>query len=294
MAQCVQCGERPIGASGSLLCTDCSAALGSCPGLLPDHILSKLDRATADGWLVDAWGHAHAVRAGTVVGRMPDHDFVILNATVSREHARLAEEEGGWEVRDLGSRNWTQVDGARVQGRAPFADGAMLRFGEAAFYFRARLDDALVVTGRPGVTAAVADSGTLRYTLRGQTASTELCLLGTVAPDGSNDVGGVLLYREHGTDDWSELNLPALEFQLLAMLCRQWLDEAGSPARARGCVATKRLADELPFQSRYANEDNVRQVVRRLRATLKKVGVADLVEAVPGRGYYVTWQVSKS
>ena len=36
----------------------------------------------------------------------------------------------------------------------------------------------------------------------------------------------------------------------------------------------------------------VRQVVRRLRATLKKIGVAELINAVPGRGYYVAWPVS--
>jgi DNA-binding winged helix-turn-helix (wHTH) protein len=57
-------------------------------------------------------------------------------------------------------------------------------------------------------------------------------------------------------------------------------------------VATKQLAKELPFQSRYANEENVRQVVRRLRTTLKKIGVVDVVKAVPGRGYYVAWSVS--
>jgi DNA-binding winged helix-turn-helix (wHTH) protein len=50
----------------------------------------------------------------------------------------------------------------------------------------------------------------------------------------------------------------------------------------------------LPFQSRYANEENVRQIVRRLRSALKKVGISDLVESIPRRGYYVAWSVAVS
>jgi DNA-binding winged helix-turn-helix (wHTH) protein len=56
-------------------------------------------------------------------------------------------------------------------------------------------------------------------------------------------------------------------------------------------VPTKQLAKSLPFQSRWANEENVRQVVRRIRGTLQEIGAGELVEALPGRGYYVTWPV---
>jgi len=57
-------------------------------------------------------------------------------------------------------------------------------------------------------------------------------------------------------------------------------------------VATKQLARELPFQSKYANEDNVRQVVRRLRSVLTEIGVGGVLAAAPGRGYYVACQVT--
>ena len=33
----------------------------------------------------------------------------------------------------------------------------------------------------------------------------------------------------------------------------------------------------------------MRQVVRRVRATLHGMGAEGLVEALPGRGYYVAW-----
>jgi DNA-binding response OmpR family regulator len=110
------------------------------------------------------------------------------------------------------------------------------------------------------------------------------------ASDGS---GGALLYKKGDDKAWSELSLPPLEFQLLRVLCARAVAEADSPAKARGCVPTKDLARDLPFQSKYANEENVRQVVRRARATLGGIGAGELIAAAPGRGYYLDWKVEK-
>jgi hypothetical protein len=60
----------------------------------------------------------------------------------------------------------------------------------------------------------------------------------------------------------------------------------------RGCVQTKQLARDLPFQSKYANEENVRQVVRRLRAQLAELGVDSVLAVAPGRGYYLSCPVT--
>ena len=60
----------------------------------------------------------------------------------------------------------------------------------------------------------------------------------------------------------------------------------------RGCVATKQLARDLPFQSKYANEENVRQVVRRLRGLLGDLGVEAILAVAPGRGYYLASPVT--
>jgi DNA-binding winged helix-turn-helix (wHTH) protein len=48
----------------------------------------------------------------------------------------------------------------------------------------------------------------------------------------------------------------------------------------------------LPFQSKYANEENVRQVVRRLRGVLGEIGVDAVLAVAPGRGYYLSCPVS--
>jgi len=62
------------------------------------------------------------------VGRMADNDLVLPDHTVSRNHAELVRTPSGWTLRDLGSRNGTQVNGALVQ-EARLVPGSTLVFG---------------------------------------------------------------------------------------------------------------------------------------------------------------------
>jgi pSer/pThr/pTyr-binding forkhead associated (FHA) protein len=48
------------------------------------------------------------------LGRGPDNDIVIDDATLSRLHLLFTREEAGWSVRDAGSTNGTMVEGARL------------------------------------------------------------------------------------------------------------------------------------------------------------------------------------
>ncbi len=57
------------------------------------------------------------------------------DARISREHARLSPEGGGWYLEDLTSRNGVWLDGARLQGRAPLRDGSVLRLGDTLLVF---------------------------------------------------------------------------------------------------------------------------------------------------------------
>ncbi len=279
---CPRCGAEP---EVGVLCRPCATALPACDGLLPDHVSSPAT-AEADAWLIDGFGTPHAVTpARTRVGRRPGSELVILHGSVSRDHAELARGGGGWAVRDLGSRNGTRLDGRRVQGRGAVADLEIVTFGEVALLFVGR---PLPLRPRGELATTHAASVSFRVVLRGE--ALELCVLGST---GDDTAGGALLHRAVGSATWAELSLPPLEFQLLRALCVRALADADSPARTRGCLPTKQLARDLPFQSRYANEENVRQVVRRLRGTLDEIGAAGLIEAVPGRGYYVTWPVDR-
>ncbi len=44
-----------------------------------------------------------------VIGRAPDCDLLLQNESISRQHTRIALEEDGWVLRDLGSKNGSRV-----------------------------------------------------------------------------------------------------------------------------------------------------------------------------------------
>jgi hypothetical protein len=278
---CLCCGAATeVGA----LCRHCALEIAPCDGLIPDHLRSTTDPTDAEAWIVDGFGGAHAIGTRAVIGRNQTGDLVVLASSVSREHAELKRGDAGWSVRDLGSRNGTFVDGTRCQGRSALPGRAVLKVGDVALWFLAEVAEeptrsAIMATGSAG-------GGLVRYQLlRGDA---ELCVVG-----GDNaSAGGALLSRGVGAQTWAERALPPLEFQLLRALCARAHEEASLPSAVRGCVATKQLARELPFQSKYANEENVRQVVRRLRGVLAEVGAGGVLSVAPGRGYYIACEVT--
>ncbi|HMG55054.1 MAG TPA: FHA domain-containing protein [Kofleriaceae bacterium] len=278
---CLCCGAEPeVGA----LCRACALEVQPCDGLIPDHIHSRVDSTDAEAWLVDGFGGAHSISAKIRIGRSHDNELIVLASSVSREHAELQRTEAGWVVSDLNSRNGTFVNVARCQGQVGLPGRALLRVGDVLLWFLA--DIAQEPTRRPAMTTDGSRNGLVRYLLaRGDK---ELCIVA-----GDNDAAaGALLWRAAGSESWSERSLAPLEFQLLRALCIRAHDEANSPSAIRGCVPTKQLVNDLPFQSKYANQENVRQVVLRLRAVLNEVGVAGLLAVAPGRGYYIACPVT--
>jgi pSer/pThr/pTyr-binding forkhead associated (FHA) protein len=81
------------------------------------------------------------------IGRADYNDVVIPDESVSTTHAKLQRREGVWVLVDLDSTNGTFVDGERVQGEAPLAPGATVRFGEVSLVFEPTDDAAGVVKG---------------------------------------------------------------------------------------------------------------------------------------------------
>ena len=72
----------------------------------------------------------------SVLGRSPDCDVVIDAAAVSRRHAIIEKNGGGYFLRDLGSRNGTYVNGTRVEERAPLHNGDRIVVCDVVFQFR--------------------------------------------------------------------------------------------------------------------------------------------------------------
>src|SRR5690349_12821084 len=104
-------------------------------------------------------------RGTNVLGREPPADVVVPVNAVSRTHAEIVWQRGGWTLRDRGSTNGTLVDGRRVV-EARLEHGQEVRVGDAIFKFvdgdaesygRYRIDGALT----PGKQRLCPDGGEL-------------------------------------------------------------------------------------------------------------------------------------
>ena len=74
--------------------------------------------------------------ATLVIGRGDEAGWVILDEDLSREHAEVRRSWDGVTVRDLGSKNGTRVDGARIVGAVELHDGARIELGNVVLVFR--------------------------------------------------------------------------------------------------------------------------------------------------------------
>jgi hypothetical protein len=70
----------------------------------------------ASAWL-DAGGHTYQLFMGeTTIGRHSSNDIRFEDKSVSREHAKIKEQNGHFTLIDLGSSGGTRLNGQRVQG----------------------------------------------------------------------------------------------------------------------------------------------------------------------------------
>ncbi|MBW8012761.1 MAG: FHA domain-containing protein [Chloroflexi bacterium] len=64
------------------------------------------------------------------VGRDVNNEIMINDAELSRRHARLVSQGGGYVLEDLGSTNGTFVNGKRLSGPHALQPGETIRFGD--------------------------------------------------------------------------------------------------------------------------------------------------------------------
>jgi DNA-binding SARP family transcriptional activator len=76
----------------------------------------------------------------TRIGRLADNDIVLDDTDVSRHHAVITDTGTGFVMTDLRSTNGVEVQGQRIRGSAPLADGDRIRIGGYELTFEIRSD----------------------------------------------------------------------------------------------------------------------------------------------------------
>ncbi len=80
-----------------------------------------------------------ALGAVFVLGREPGCDLLVDDATVSRRHAAIRLDEGGWKIADLGSSNGTWINSWRLHGEGRLDPGDAVQMGGVSWVFAPRL-----------------------------------------------------------------------------------------------------------------------------------------------------------
>jgi pSer/pThr/pTyr-binding forkhead associated (FHA) protein len=73
-------------------------------------------------------------KSAVSIGRLEELDLCISHRSISREHARVTQKAGGFEIEDLRSANGVRVNGASVK-RSPLRSGDIVELGQVRFRF---------------------------------------------------------------------------------------------------------------------------------------------------------------
>ena len=220
--------------------------LGPSMDLTPEQLFSRV--VGADAVLVGPGGTTIAVAEGVRIGRdRVACEVAVLHASVSAVHARIGRDDIGWYVVDLGSRNGTAVDGVTAAHVAYLRPGAQLRLGDVVLGFA-------LGSRSPRVVTIESEDGR-RF---------ELC---------SHDAA----IRSEG----GAIMLAPRELELVIALVARRCTLSPEQAYVRG----SELAPTLGFHSIEADDENVRELVLRVRKKLRSIGGDRLIETRRSAGY---------
>ena len=97
-------------------------------------------------WDGTTWRDVVRLRHGqvTTIGRSATNRIVLQDDACSRNHCEIFFSEGDWRLRDLGSRNGTNIRSKSVSGDAPLFSGDIIAIGECRLAFTTSLEAAPV------------------------------------------------------------------------------------------------------------------------------------------------------
>jgi hypothetical protein len=272
--------------TSGLVCADCRADLNGSVVIAPEQVASRSSKPTRAG-LVDAWGRAHLLDARATVGRDlgGDTGLIILATSISRQHAKIAFDNGTWTVCDLGSSNGTFIDDTRVDGAAVLHTKDKIRFGQVSLYFFDQVEHVPVgwidsETVRPGSLAQQAAGGvgaTEKVPL--SEPSTQWSEIRLHEPTGGG--GGILEV------DGRQIQLTLAQMELVGMLIERMEAEAERDQHVRGFVPVAELLGKISLEVSMPRDAHVRQLIRRVRRSFVKADLEDLIESRYGLGYRI-------
>ncbi len=70
------------------------------------------------------------------IGKSNENDLILNKAEVSRRHCRIVKDKSGYRLEDLDSANGVFLEGTRIQGTAPLANGANIGVGDYLIVFK--------------------------------------------------------------------------------------------------------------------------------------------------------------
>ena len=74
----------------------------------------------------------------TIIGRNPECDVVLQPKSVSRKHAAILRQRGGFFLKDMGSTRGTYVNGQKVTQPVLLQEGQTIQIGELLLSFSSR------------------------------------------------------------------------------------------------------------------------------------------------------------
>lgn len=118
---------EPLGDQGTFRRGGTAAAVSGGPVKVEGRAVLKLKSETGEEVFVLG-------DQSLTIGRNPKNDIVLLDRTISRQHARVGREGGRWVLTDLSSGSGLVVNGARTR-RAELNNGDQIEMGDFKFTF---------------------------------------------------------------------------------------------------------------------------------------------------------------
>src|SRR5499433_86750 len=143
---CPRC-RTPLAQPNPYRCPSCGEVLAASQVVPSVRTSPKGPYLT--GRLLDGKLSEFPLGARTTLGRHPANTLRLADREVSKEHACIERQGGGFLIKDLGSSNGTYVNGRRIR-ELKLKEGDEIALGNSRLVFHT--GDVLTSTGSPGVT----------------------------------------------------------------------------------------------------------------------------------------------